>query len=453
MARIQQTSRFNGYGSSKIASAIALLMAMAPVSGAAESASSSGQQQKPAAPAKPSAAPAPKPAPPAVKPSSITPVPWTPLLVRTSLTPQPFAGSEGKVHIVYDLIFQNFNSLPVTLGKLELLDADGKVIQAYEERQLAPILMPLGDSPKPFVLPPGSTTAALINLDFNKDADTPELIRHRLTVFANMFDGLKQSTLTYEAAPLVVDKREPVVVGAPLAGGNWLAAGGYAGELEHRRALFAVNNRLQSAQCYAIDWIRLDDAHRSVSGPVGVNENYLAYNQPVFAVADGTISGVIDKFPDQIPNQPSGNDRFDYPEGNAIVEDLGNDLFAMYGHLKPGSLKVKEGQRVKRGQMLAAVGNSGNSSGPHLQMQVMDGPNPIAASGVPYLIDTFKVTGQVKDMRKAETNAASGTGTGTGTGIGTGSPQKVESSPLAGDHKHELPREGTLIVFPDLQTH
>ncbi|HEY9792818.1 MAG TPA: M23 family metallopeptidase, partial [Candidatus Obscuribacterales bacterium] len=278
-------------------------------------------------------------------------------------------------------------------------------------------------------------------LDFVRDTDVPDVIRHRVTVSVSMFEPGKVDHLTYEAAPTVVDKRPPIVIAAPLSGGNWLAGGGWDGLEGHRRALFAVGNRLKSAQCYAIDWIRLDDSNRSSRGDSTKNESDLAYGQPVFAVADGTISGALDRFPDQIPNQAAGNDRFDYPEGNSVVQDIGNDLFVLYAHFKPGTLKVKAGQRVKRGQLLGLVGNSGNSSGAHLHMQVMDAAHPIAADGVPYVFDSFKIVGEVTDMNKAYENASAGL------------PQQVEQTAACGDHKHELPREGSIIVFPELQTH
>jgi len=71
--------------------------------------------------------------------------------------------------------------------------------------------------------------------------------------------------------------------------------------------------------------------------------------------------------------------------------DLGRGNYCMYAHLQPGSLKVKAGDRVKRGQVLGLLGNSGNPTEPHLHFQVMDGPSPLGAEGLPYLIDSFEL--------------------------------------------------------------
>jgi murein DD-endopeptidase MepM/ murein hydrolase activator NlpD len=68
----------------------------------------------------------------------------------------------------------------------------------------------------------------------------------------------------------------------------------------------------------------------------------------------------------------------------------------MYAHLQPGSLRVKAGQKVKRGDVLGLLGNSGNSTEPHLHFQVMDRPSPLGAEGLPYLIDSYASKDSVK---------------------------------------------------------
>ena len=77
------------------------------------------------------------------------------------------------------------------------------------------------------------------------------------------------------------------------------------------------------------------------------------------------------------------------------MQDLGDGNFAFYAHLKPGSLTVKVGDDLKAGQSIAALGNSGNSDAPHLHFHVMDGPDPLAANGLPFVIKSFKLTGRV----------------------------------------------------------
>lgn len=74
-------------------------------------------------------------------------------------------------------------------------------------------------------------------------------------------------------------------------------------------------------------------------------------------------------------------------------------------HLQPGSLRVKTGDRVHRGQMLASVGASGDAREPHLHFEVTTSPKLLAGEGVPYLIDRFQspsASSGVMELHKLE---------------------------------------------------
>jgi len=58
--------------------------------------------------------------------------------------------------------------------------------------------------------------------------------------------------------------------------------------------------------------------------------------------------------------------------------------------LQPGSLRVKTGDRVRRGQVLPRIGNSGDARGPHLHFQVSTSASPLAGEGGPYVIDQYR---------------------------------------------------------------
>jgi murein DD-endopeptidase MepM/ murein hydrolase activator NlpD len=77
--------------------------------------------------------------------------------------------------------------------------------------------------------------------------------------------------------------------------------------------------------------------------------------------------------------------------GNNIVLDLGDQQFASYLHLQPGSLRVKVGDHVRRGEVLAKIGVSGDAREPHVHFQVQTSSDPLAGEGVPYLIDNYRV--------------------------------------------------------------
>jgi murein DD-endopeptidase MepM/ murein hydrolase activator NlpD len=79
--------------------------------------------------------------------------------------------------------------------------------------------------------------------------------------------------------------------------------------------------------------------------------------------------------------------------GNTITLDLGGGQFAYYMHLEPGSVRVKVGDRVRRGQTLARVGCTGDAREPHLHFEVTNSSKPLSGEGVPYLIDRYRSKG------------------------------------------------------------
>lgn len=84
-------------------------------------------------------------------------------------------------------------------------------------------------------------------------------------------------------------------------------------------------------------------------------------------------------------------------DGNHVVLDLGGGRYAFYAHLRKGSVAVHPGDRVRRGQVLAKVGNTGNTSAPHLHFHLMDGPSVLGSEGIPYVIDRFALAGKIPD--------------------------------------------------------
>lgn len=119
----------------------------------------------------------------------------------------------------------------------------------------------------------------------------------------------------------------------------------------------------------ALDIIRVVDG-RSAVGDTSALSSYFAYGQPLAAPADGVITQVIDSFIDQPIGQTDG----DNPTGNVVVIDIGGRRYVVMAHLLPGSVLVAPGEQVRRGQQIALIGNSGNTSEPHLHVQVQNRP-------------------------------------------------------------------------------
>jgi murein DD-endopeptidase MepM/ murein hydrolase activator NlpD len=85
--------------------------------------------------------------------------------------------------------------------------------------------------------------------------------------------------------------------------------------------------------------------------------------------------------------------------GNQVTLRLVNGHFAHYAHLVPGSLRVKPGDQVKKGDVIALLGNSGNSKNPHLHFQVSDGVELNGSEGMPYVFDQFELYGHQEGGR------------------------------------------------------
>lgn len=124
--------------------------------------------------------------------------------------------------------------------------------------------------------------------------------------------------------------------------------------------------------------------------------SYHAYGAEVRSVADATVVRVKHGLPDNIPRTAAGFETavpvtMETVAGNSVVLDLGDGQYAYYAHLKPGSVRVRTGDRVRRGEVVGAIGNSGDAREPHLHFQVTNGADILASEGLPYVIDRFRM--------------------------------------------------------------
>ena len=134
------------------------------------------------------------------------------------------------------------------------------------------------------------------------------------------------------------------------------------------------------SQKFAVDWVMTGAGGQTFRTDGKTNADYLAYGQEALAPADGTVAVVVDG----IPENPTPGQRDGYfVPGNHVVIDLGGGEFAMFMNLVPGSIPVKPGSKVSAGQPVGHVGNSGNSSEPHLHFQLCDGPRLADCASLP----------------------------------------------------------------------
>ena len=301
--------------------------------------------------------------------------------VSAPTRPMLFPG-KGKRHLIYELHLVNVAGGDMLLTRLEALGNDGRTLATYEGSALGGIL----SQARPNVsdaraIPPGVRAIAFIEITLDSGVTAPTSIHHRITT----------SVQSVETAAIPVATSRPIVIGAPFVGENWVAVNGPGNTSGHRRAFIPVSGHGTISQRFAIDWLQVSESGSThPQGNAADNRSYLAYGKEVLAVADGIVTSTKDSIPENVPGGRAVPITLETIAGNHVILDLGGGLYAMYAHLQPGSLRVRAGQRVRRGDVIALLGNSGNSTEPHLHFQVMDGPSPLGAEGLPYAIDSWE---------------------------------------------------------------
>lgn len=140
---------------------------------------------------------------------------------------------------------------------------------------------------------------------------------------------------------------------------------------------------------YALDLL-ISRGGGSFAGRGNRNEDFFAWQQPVFSPGAGRVVVAQDGVADNVPNHPVAGNLY----GNFIVIDHGTGEFSLLAHLEKGSVRVKVGEVVSAGQPLAHVGNSGMSTEPHLHYHLMDNADWHKAQGLPAQFDLFVRNGQ-----------------------------------------------------------
>ena len=328
---------------------------------------------------------------------------FTPVIASTvSPEAHPIRGTDGAYHVVYELQLTNTKSLPASIRTIDVLAgfSGSEIITSFSGADLLKRLRTLAPEPaKDAIIEPNAARLFYIELTFGDAAHIPKILEHRVHLIGAANPGsAKPQPLEYVVAPLRIADDKPLIIGPPVAGAGWVAANGCCNpEIVHRGSVLSINGALYDAQRFAIDWMRLDEQGRLVHGDLADVHNYSDYGADVLAVADGRVVNTLNNLDDQVPGRlpdPSSIN-IETVDGNHVVLDLGGGRFAFYAHLQKNSVRVKPGDEVKKGAVLGKLGNTGNTSAPHLHFHVMNRPSPLASDGLPYLIDAFDFAGQV----------------------------------------------------------
>jgi hypothetical protein len=187
--------------------------------------------------------------------------------------------------------------------------------------------------------------------------------RRRVQVATNVLVAIGTVFLLIQLVRIYTPAADPATVAPPLAGEWAMLAGGRSALVSHHDPTPIVSN--------AVDFVLLDEEGSGYRGDPRREKAWYGFGEPVLAPADGTVVSVSDIHPDE----PVGNTGQKPSYGNHVLLDIGGGRYAVLAHLQQGSARVSEEERVRVGQPIAAVGDSGDSLVPHLHFHVQDSPD------------------------------------------------------------------------------
>ncbi|PXX05178.1 peptidase M23-like protein [Mycolicibacterium moriokaense] len=322
----------------------------------------------------------------------------TPLLASVIAPPIPVPATDGKVHLAYELFLTNVLSQELTLTSLDVRASDTTLLSLAGDR-LAYWMRVFGNHTPTTKLGPAQSAAVWLDVALDKGTPVPAELVHAIGVsLPDPQPPLFPATMTETVAPVTVQTRTPPVIAPPLVGTNWVDANSCCDMTPHRMALNPLNGQLWAAERFAIDYVQLLPDGRLFNGDKTKPESYPGFGADIHAVSDGQVVAVVDGLPEQVPGTNPSGLPLDQYAGNHIVQALGDGSYALYAHLKTGSIKVEVGERVSSGQVIASLGNSGNTDGPHLHFHVMSTPDPLRSNGLPFVLSSFKLDGRIASM-------------------------------------------------------
>ena len=355
----------------------------------------------------------------------------TPLAIRPLSEIAPVLGADNRIHLAYELQMINVSRSKVELSSIATLDRSGAVITTLQGADLGRLLRPAGGT--------GGTTLAAgdVFLDATLDAGAtvPRVVRNRF-VMTMQGDGAP-TNVTFTGVPVNVSDQQAVEVAPPLRGNGWVAGEGCCDAITaHRGATLSVDGTIRVAQRFAIDFIQLKPGGTLYTGDPANNASFAYFGAEIHSAADGTVVRVLDGNQEQVPGKLPEGQTLQSADGNYVVVDIGNGRFAFYAHMQPGSLKVEVGDRVKAGDVLGLLGNTGNTDAPHLHFHIMDGPSPLQSNGLPFVFTTFTGRGVVSDGQLLSAPFAA-----------QAPVVPVDTARLAGVHTKQLPLNLQVVDF------
>jgi len=354
------------------------------------------------------------------------------LEAQVARTPEPVLGTDGRWHLVYEIYLLNAAPIPQTLTRIEVLDArTDRVLRRFGTprriREVTTTSTTQGDGIN--VLPPNVGGVVFVDLTARSRGALPKRLLHRFE------SQLGSARLSFSGAATRISSRRAVRISPPLVGDGYLNENGCCGRSDHTRAVLSIDGTRWLAQRFAIDWVRLDEQNRPYVGDFRVNENWPIFGDPVVSASPGRVVETLNTLPENTPPTPASNLTPFTALGNHVIVDMGRDRYALYAHLQPSSVAVRVGQRVRRGQLLGRVGNTGSSAAPHLHFHVTEAPPAVSSNGAPWVFDRFEFVARALNADAVNADEPAGVAV-------------LEDAPPPRVRTGQMPLKGDVVDFP-----
>jgi hypothetical protein len=314
-----------------------------------------------------------------------------------------FFESGGKKHAAYELLLTNTGNTPLTVERLVVHDP---VPHSLQGKKLASSLVQLVPDEhrvsglrqqkhsKSLIIHPKEKHVIFLWSSLDRSVQPPK------TIHIDLFLTGIAEALHHEVA---IETKQPVALRPPVDGPGWFSFLAPNNRGSHRRSIHQIEGTLFLSQRFAVDLVRTNTQGKRFSGSPDTNESYLAYGTPVVAVGTGIVRQIQTDVPDNNPGGCVERVKRSTPckvatavpitqktlAGNYILLELETGETAVYAHLIPNSILVHVGDKVPIGQPLAKVGNSGNTTEPHLHFHLCDRVSVTACAGIPYHFKQF----------------------------------------------------------------